>query len=446
MISDLFARSDCRKIFRTVIESFSPINFKSFRHAELPLSSLTVLVGANASGKSNLLEGLQLLSWLAQGRRLHELQTSIRDGDLVLRGTEYGLGSAGATFLARVSDSELGPLDLRVSIERSPDESGLRIASESLFAPMIETESPLYSASVDDDAVGALTIEYNNFSRGRKPHIQGVNQLAVFTQLTSPARFDARHGRSQQVIPQASVAVQKALESIRFLDPAPAEMRTYSFKNDVRLHTTGRNISAVAFRLCQTHEGKGALLDFVRALPEQEFTDMTFIETPRNEVMLQLCESFGGTETPRDAGVLSDGTLRVLAVAAALLSASSGELVVIEELDNGVHPSRARHLVEQIQKTATQRNIRVLLTTHNPALMSALTPEALNSVVVCHRDSSGHSALTRLSALSRFPELLSQGRLGDVATRGLLEQHIKKGDDPVDYQAFFDALESPLST
>jgi len=50
-----------------VLQLFSLANFKSFAAADLPLAELTVLVGANASGKSNLIEGLQLLSWLARG-------------------------------------------------------------------------------------------------------------------------------------------------------------------------------------------------------------------------------------------------------------------------------------------------------------------------------------------------------------------------------------------
>ncbi len=44
-----------------MIQSFSIENFKSFRKATLPLSPLTLLIGANASGKSNAIEALQLL-------------------------------------------------------------------------------------------------------------------------------------------------------------------------------------------------------------------------------------------------------------------------------------------------------------------------------------------------------------------------------------------------
>jgi len=83
--------------------------------------------------------------------------------------------------------------------------------------------------------------------------------------------------------------------------------------------------------------------------------------------------------------LLSDGTLRVLAIsqrdealcaiAAAMLSATEGSLVVIEEIDNGVHPNRAKHLLASIRDIAEQRKLRVLLSTHNPALMDAL-PDA----------------------------------------------------------------------
>ena len=84
-----------------------------------------------------------------------------------------------------------------------------------------------------------------------------------------------------------------------------------------------------------------------------------------------LAETFGGAVTPYDATLLSDGTLRVLAVAAAVLSAPEGSLVVIEEIDNGVHPNRAARLLVQLSDVARERNLRVLISSHNPALLDA---------------------------------------------------------------------------
>ncbi|UWX57464.1 AAA family ATPase [Chlorobaculum sp. MV4-Y] len=61
-------------------------DFKSYRYARLPLAPLTVLIGANASGKSNAIEGMRLLSWLAQGQRLSAIQYAVQSGDKVVRG------------------------------------------------------------------------------------------------------------------------------------------------------------------------------------------------------------------------------------------------------------------------------------------------------------------------------------------------------------------------
>ena len=53
-----------------MLTTFTFSNFKSFKDAQLPLGPLTVLIGANAAGKSNAIEALRLLSWLAQGQKL----------------------------------------------------------------------------------------------------------------------------------------------------------------------------------------------------------------------------------------------------------------------------------------------------------------------------------------------------------------------------------------
>lgn len=45
-------------------------NWKSFRYAELPLDTLTVLIGTNASGKSNVVEALEFLQRIANGENI----------------------------------------------------------------------------------------------------------------------------------------------------------------------------------------------------------------------------------------------------------------------------------------------------------------------------------------------------------------------------------------
>ena len=75
-----------------MLSSFTIDNFKSYRNATLKLGPLTVLVGANASGKSNAVEALRLLSWLAQGNKLGSVRYAVQEGDQAIRGTVKDLG------------------------------------------------------------------------------------------------------------------------------------------------------------------------------------------------------------------------------------------------------------------------------------------------------------------------------------------------------------------
>ena len=272
-----------------------------------------------------------------------------------------------------------------------------------------------------------IRVAYNNFKRGKnKPHIPCSNRQAIFYQLETPGRFESGHLESQRVIPIVTKAIRETLRNVVFLDPRPALMRDYAYVKDDLIKEDGSNLSAVLYQISQTSEQKTKLLAFIKSLPEQDITDIEFIKTDRNDVMVRLVESFGQKSRKVDAPLLSDGTLRVLAIGAALLTAPAGALVVIEEIDNGVHPSRAETLVKQLQAIAAERELRVLLTSHNPALMDALPDSALADVVACYRDpEEGDSRLVRLGDLERYPELVAQGPLGQLMTRRVLDRFLK---------------------
>jgi hypothetical protein len=224
---------------------------------------------------------------------------------------------------------------------------------------------------------------------------------------------------------------KQILKNLIFIDAIPSAMRGYSEKHDKLLRSSGSNLSSVLYHLCQTPSQKQTILDFIQSLPEQAISNIEFIETPRDEVMVTLTETFGHQDRSYDVSLLSDGTLRVLAIAAALLSAPEGSLIVIEELDNGVHPSRAQQLLANIRNIADRRHLRVLLSTHNPALMDALPDAALSDVVFCYRDpANGDSRLTRLGDIDNFPALVSQGPLGHLVTTGVVDRFVKHPTTP----------------
>lgn len=431
-----------------MLKAITLYDLKSYRYARLPLAPLTVLIGANASGKSNAIEGMRLLSWLAQGQRLSAIQYAVQGGDKVVRGRVEDLAFEQGElfgFGVETATDEWNTLSMELTLRAD----GLHITAETLAHDGATV--PIYSLDQPSGQQGTdVGVAYNNFAKGgKKPHVICSDQAAIFTQLTTPAAFDAAHKMSRERIPPVMKQLERWLSAMLFLDPVPAQMRDYAFPSDSVLQGNGKNVSAVLYNLwseetqaqidlfesgdqsvISTQEdryfNRKPILDFIQSLPEQDISGLSFLQEPRGGVMVKLTETFGGRSKEYDASLLSDGTLRVLAIAAAMLSAPEGSLVIIEEIDNGVHPSRAHHLLQQIQQIAQERSLRVLLSTHNPVMLDALPDLAVPDVVFCYRDpEDGSSRLVRLADVPDYPELIAQGTLGHLMTSGTLERFVK---------------------
>lgn len=416
-----------------MIDLLSIEDFKSYQKATLRLGPLTLFIGANASGKSNALEAIRLLSWLANGSRLDDIERNIQGADSLVRGKATDLFRHGGKQ-TRIGCHLSAPPDGWNGLVAEFGIIGGHLVLTGEEVTHIFENLPLYRIDSEPRShTDEVSVMYNNFARGgNKPHIPCSNRQAIFYQLQTPGRFDKKHVKSQEVIPRVTKGIRKALQDVLFLDPRPAVMRDYVHSRVDKLKEDGSNVSGALYDICRKKggdaegAGKAALLEFIRSLPEQDITDIKFIETDRGDVMVRLEESFGGRRELVDAPLLSDGTLRVLAVAAALWSAAKGSLVIIEEIDNGVHPGRADQLIAEIRAVAQKRDLRVLLTSHNPALLDALPPEALEDVLCCYRDpAEGDSRVVRLGELDRYPELVAQGPLGQLMTKRVLERFVK---------------------
>lgn len=404
-----------------MIESFTLENFKSFKKATLPLAPLTLLVGPNASGKSNAIEGLQLLSWLAFGHRLDGLPSAAREGEISVRG--------GLQTLFREKDRVAIQLGLGFKLPTGIEESyGLTIEQElynntpnqNRLKGVIITKETLSNQSTVHSFIAS---SFGQQAWIGLPMPDGPRAAEIFLESTEEST-------NRQSLAENLKLLGTELRSMLFLNPKHDAMRGYSSASDHAFQSDGSNVSAVLHQLV-TNGQRDCILKFVRALPEQDITAIEFIETSVGDVMVQLKESFGGREHLREAAVLSDGTLRMLHIASAVLIAEEGSLVVMEEIDNGVHPSRAKLLLENLDRVARERNIKILLTTHNPALQDALPDHALPDVVACYRDpDTGESKLQRLEDLERYPHLVARGSLGSLSTHGTLEKFLKDRTTP----------------
>lgn len=410
-------------------------NFKNFGEASLDLfQPLTILLGRNGSGKTNLIEGVELLSTLARGTPLNEITEIGRDGLFQVRGGLRSCLRFGAKRMRlRLHDATIPfdgqEQDIDYVMEMSPyGKHGVQFSREKL----IIGSRTFYDAK---NTIGELfEIKFDNFSRGRNPSCQNSATRSVLSRYEEIVR-KSRADRKRLEDAESTVdGVRVYLRRSYIFDPQPKAMREYErAEPNPRLLRGGDNLSAVLFALKIGNEEQQGILQrittTIRQIPEEPFVSIDFAETSLGDVMVGFVSQRGnGLNGVNliDARLLSDGTLRMLAVVTALETVPEQSRIIIEEFDNGLHPSRASLLVQQFADAAERRKLNILVTTHNPAFMNAINEAQMDNVLLCHRDESLHaSRVTRLGDLDVARTLALRGGLGDFVTTGRLEQHLK---------------------
>ena len=410
--------------------------FKSYDGAALPLSEFTIVIGRNGSGKSNALDALIVLARLASGDDVRDALNGSRGDQEPIRGGAEGCVPFGSDFFelgCRVRTAGVVvDFDVQVWLEPYP-----RIGYERLTAVSglgrINGKDLLITLDADPES-GDIWARYYNGKKGVNPSAPFNASRLLVTQAAARVPGTTEATREVQ---KAAGHVVAALEAIFVLDPVPAMMRQYVNERDNDLRRDGSNLSAVIARL--RHEDPAAvdeLTDVIQELSEQPVRSIDTARSNLGDVLLTLNERDSRdarrvVRTP--ARLMSDGTLRFLAIGTAVLSAprpvatqpnhARGEaegqrMLVVEEIESGLHPTQAGRVLRLIKEESSSRQIRTLATTHSPAILDALEGTDHESVVVCDRaGDSGLSRLRRLIDLPGYPELMAAGRLGSAVSQ-----------------------------
>ncbi len=410
-----------------MLKQISYENWKSFHEATLYIDPLTVMIGTNASGKSNALDGLTFLNRVTLGK---EIATAL-DGDSTIAairgGVEWAALKPNTQFtLATIvqGEDDLTEYLYTITIELRPR---VQLQAESLTrhtydkkTPKKLTPTPIFLT--DETTEDSLRVSLFNGKGVRRVTRTFRRSTTILSQIQGQTlREDVNNGIK---------AVIGALQHIFILDPVPSLMRTFSALAD-NLQNNAANIAGVlaALPAGEKQQVEATLSHYVTHLPERDIQRVWAEPVGRFQTDAMLyCEELWLPDQPPttiDSRGMSDGTLRFLAILTALLTRPKESLLVIEEIDNGLHPSRAALLLRMLHEIGQARGIDILLTTHNPALLDALHPEMMPFVVVTHRDpETGESQLTLLEDLANLPKLLSFGSLGGISTKGLIERSL----------------------
>jgi AAA domain, putative AbiEii toxin, Type IV TA system len=376
-------------------------DFKSFVDEQVDLAPLTVLVGANASGKSNFLDAVRFLHGIAFGAPFDEV---LNGGEAQKPNAWPGL-RGGAAEAARV-----GQETFRIE-SRWATLSGIEVCHRINCALK---PSP------------RLIEERLASNEGLVFEVRANGDLEVFPEIPKTVKLQPMKslcfdlgGYLRKTEPDVSSEFIVALHMVSFLDIQPAQMRGYG-RRGAPLGDQGENFSGVLADLCADPEERRALVAWLSELCAPELEDLDFIEVKElGDVMAVLVEKGGQRITARS---LSDGTLHFLGTLLALRTAEPGTLLVIEEVGAGLHPTRVRLLVEALETATRERGLQILATTHSPVVLQWLSEETLQNAVVFGRVPEHEGTIMRrLGDLPHLKETLERKGIDELFSTGWLE-------------------------
>jgi len=312
-----------------MIKKLKVKNYKSLKDVELELGKFNVLIGPNASGKSNLLDCLAFVSELTEDNVYKALEVRGGYERVVFGGGkekieisfEFVLNSKASEFF--ISLSEKGVVEEKLSIE------------------------------------GEMIIEH---------HPGKVAKILVPTTSGTEYRQVDFGDKWKSAITECP-ELRDYLTAWRSYNFMTSEMRrTDSAKKNLILEKTGKNLAQVLLSL---HSERPKTFDKIEEILTQAIPQIDELLTPlteNSETYVAVREK--GFDSPFDYFQVSDGTLKLLAYTTAI-ALEEANVVCFEEPENFIHPRLFELLVEVLKKSDKQ----IILSTHSPYLLDFVDPE-----------------------------------------------------------------------
>ena len=412
-----------------MITSLGLRNFKNFADERLNMGPFTVIVGANASGKSNLRDAFRFLHGVGRGYTLADIF-----------GGRYGAGGQVEWQPLRGAPNEIvrfdqPSFDLHVTMELARRKVSYRI----VVGPDSE-KSGLFTVKRESLSVGPYEPVYTSHPYGDKVREQGDDNHLLLRMRRSPKQKKLGYriavrpdqpaltqiGEHRYVIrfqKDWAERVANAFSDMRFLDLSPEHMRLPAFPGQKILGDSGENLPTVLKEVCAEPERRLALTDWTRELTPMDVAGFEFPADPTTgRVQLALRERNGRIVSSYAA---SDGTLRLLAMLAALLGPNRAHIYVFEEIDNGIHPTRQRLLLDLIEGQTAEGRIQVVTTTHSPDLLEMVGDRTFeHTSVVCRLPDTDDAVVRPLADLPKAGALRRSQGLGRLHRSNWMEDAI----------------------
>ncbi|MCB9425742.1 MAG: AAA family ATPase [Flavobacteriales bacterium] len=378
--------------------------FKSFHNFEMEFTPFTVIAGANASGKSNLFDALTLLSRLAETDNLKRAFNEQR-GEFIELFTQYGddnhamemefvvemlVNKSVKDAWGNESKLKYTRLKYELSIKRITNSAGIEdlvVSKENLsklnhqedvwvnkiipkksleyWRPKVGTgkRGIPYIETVNENGLDIIHVPQDGVQGGNKRRFPLSN--ATRTVLSSFDTVDFPH----------VLAAKEEMKSWKFLQLNPEDLRQATSKNNGEdtISISGKNLAAALFRIQQTD--KYILKEISRKINSflPNFIEVGVIDDKESKQYLIKLKDVDKKEF--SSRVLSEGTLRILALCILEFDDKHTGLLCFEEPENGIHPFRIKAMTDLLKDLSVDFNEmefplrQVIVNTHSPVLV-----------------------------------------------------------------------------
>lgn len=376
-----------------MIEVFRCDNFKSLRRFKIHFRTpLTVIAGANGSGKTTICQALA-----TAGRLVSESPQVVMD-EVCQKNWEFiknKWASANKPYFV-----------LDVKNDKETPHWGIRLVKRDKW-DILDEFVRIHPNSSPDDSNEILRRKENNIS------------LALFNPITE--KYDKFDNETKQLPSYLSTVVKETSDQypalwflknniriryIPFLDPVQLRRKS----NYPILGDTGQNFAyyLVDFKKKNPTQFKQIVAGIKRFFPWLEDIKTKSTKYGWSEVQAVVKPVGEEDNVIFSSWQISDGLLRILALATIPYAEPDLKMLIFEEPENGIHPKLIGATVELLR---SMENIQIVLTTHSPVLLNYLKPEEV--VVLVPQGKSGPVAVP-FTELDKADERLEYFDVGDI--------------------------------
>ncbi|MGB9936764.1 MAG: AAA family ATPase [Methanobacterium sp.] len=401
-------------------------NFKSFENVDVTLSNFNVLIGTNASGKSNLVKMFSFLRDIAN--RNMEIAISRQGGIEYLRNVK--IGSSEELSVELTSDKEFRfPIELkndeyiltriyetnfRLSLQFTEEKPGYKISEEHImfmcefYDLNSESEDIIFASKEEEgDKIGEGIIKLSNTCGKIKINVEdtgiGINGEDIIPKtILNLIETMTKEGTTPLLdtplagLPVSWISIFTDVAIYDF-DPKSSKLTTKNTGN--KLKENGENLAIMLQHIKDDKENERKFLNLLRDL--LPFVDDINVESfVDKQLIFLLKEKYYTEDLP--ASHISDGTANILDLILALYFENE-KFIIIEEPERNVHPHLLSKIVQMMKETSKKKQI--IVTTHNPEILKYSNNE---DVYFISRNKKGFSTISKPTEKEELKFLLNE--------------------------------------